>query len=214
MDRIKIRPEETCIRPTEEKDIEAVLQIYDMARRTMRESGNPLQWPTDGGYPGPAELNEDMRRCASYVIEHEGRVIGTFALVSGEEPSYANITDGHWLDEDAGAAKRKHEDGSSWPPKPGDGNSRRARSERQSYETSSPYCTIHRLAGNPSYSGIAGCCFDWCKRRSASLRSDTHRDNRIMQHAFEAAGFVRCGIIFLKNGSERTAYQWMRDDNE
>jgi len=179
MDRIRIKPGEACIRQTEEKDVEVVLRIYGMARRTMLESGNPLQWPMDGDYPGPEELREDMRRGASYVIEYEGCVIGTFALVPGEEPSYANITDGHWPDEDAGA-----------------------------------YCTIHRLAGNPAYSGIAGCCFDWCKRQSASLRSDTHRDNRIMQHAFEAAGFVRCGIIFLKNGSERTAYQWMRDDNE
>lgn len=181
MDRIRIKPGEACIRQTEEKDVEAVLQIYGMARRTMLESGNPLQWPEDGGYPGLAELREDMRRGASYVIEHEGSVIGTFALVPGEEPSYARISDGHWLDEDAAHV---------------------------------PYCTIHRLAGNPSYSGIAGCCFDWCKQQSASLRSDTHRDNRIMQHAFEAAGFVRCGIIFLENGSERTAYQWIRDDNE
>lgn len=179
MDKIRITPETARIRPTEEQDVEAVLRIYDMARLTMRESGNPLQWPTDEGYPGLTELQGDMRRGASYVIEYEGCVIGTFALVPGKEPSYARITDGHWMDEDAGA-----------------------------------YCTIHRLAGNPAYSGIAGCCFDWCKRQSASLRSDTHRDNRIMQHAFEAAGFVRCGIIFLENGSERTAYQWMSDDNE
>ena len=204
MDRIRIKPGEACIRQTEEKDIEAVLQIYGMARRTMLESGNPLQWPEDGGYPGLAELREDMRRGASYVIEYEGCVIGTFALVPGKEPSYANITDGHWMDEAVGAEKREHEDR----------NGCRKLPEKSSSAAPVSYCTIHRLAGNPAYSGIAGRCFDWCKRQSASLRSDTHRDNRIMQHAFEAAGFVRCGIIFLENGSKRTAYQWMRDDNE
>ena len=204
MDRTRIKAEEAYIRPTEEKDIEAVLQIYGMARRTMLESGNPLQWPVDGGYPDLAELREDMRRGASYVIEYEGCVIGTFALVPGKEPSYANITDGHWMDEAVGAEKREHEDR----------NGCRKLPEKSSSAAPLSYCTIHRLAGNPAYSGIAGCCFDWCKRQSASLRSDTHRDNRIMQHAFEAAGFVRCGIIFLANGSERTAYQWMSDDNE
>ena len=204
MDRTRIKAEEAYIRPTEEKDIEAVLQIYGMARRTMLESGNPLQWPVDGDYPGLAELREDMRRGASYVIEHEGCVIGTFALVPGKEPSYARITDGHWMDEAVGVEKREHEDR----------NGCRKHSEKSSAAAPVSYCTIHRLAGNPAYSGIAGCCFDWCKRKSASLRSDTHRDNRIMQHAFETAGFVRCGIIFLENGSERTAYQWMSDDNE
>ena len=213
MDRIRIKPGEACIRQTEEKDVEVVLQIYGMARRTMLESGNPLQWPMDGDYPGLAELREDMRRGASYVIEYEGCVIGTFALVPGEEPSYARISDGHWLDEDAGAEKPEHEDGSACQ-KIKDGKGIRKLPGKSSSAAPVSYCTIHRLAGNPSYSGIAGCCFDWCKQQSASLRSDTHRDNRIMQHAFEAAGFVRCGIIFLENGSERTAYQWIRDDNE
>ena len=148
MDRIRITPETARIRPTEEQDVEAVLRIYDMARLTMRESGNPLQWPTDEGYPGLTELQGDMRRGASYAIEYEGRVVGTFALVPGKEPSYAKIHDG------------------------------------------------------------------WCKRRCGSLRSDTHRDNIIMQKAFTKAGFVRCGIILLENGSERTAYQWLDDGKE
>lgn len=199
MDRIRIIPEEARIRPTEEKDVSSVLGIYDMARQTMRESGNPSQWPADGGYPGIKELRGDMQRGASYAIEYEGRVVGTFALVPGEEPNYAYIHDGRWLD------------GATVAGAGGQGRVNGLPEQSAKPEASRPYCTIHRLAGNPAYSGIASCCFEWCKRQCGSLRSDTHRDNIIMQKAFLKAGFVRCGIILLENGSERTAYQWTGD---
>ena len=202
MDKIRITPETARIRPTEEQDVEAVLRIYDTARLTMRESGNPLQWPTDEGYPGLTELQGDMRRGASYVIEYEGRVVGTFALVPGKEPSYARIHDGRWLDGAAGTEAGGH------------GCENGCLEHSANPAASRPYCTIHRLAGNPAYSGIASCCFGWCKRRCGSLRSDTHHDNIIMQKAFTKAGFVRCGIILLENGSERTAYQWLDDGKE
>lgn len=171
MDRVAIRPEEAVVRRTLEADIPAVLKLYDIARRTMRENGNPLQWPADGDYPGIRELQADMRREASYVLVYDEHIAGTFALVPGEEPSYAEIADGSWLN-------------------------------------GLPYRTIHRLAGDTAYSGIAACCFEWCKRQCGSLRSDTHRDNLIMRLAFEKAGFMRCGVIRLENGGERTAYQW------
>lgn len=187
MTRKRIGQDEAVIRHTSEADIPSVLRLYALARQTMRKTGNPLQWPEGGGYPGEADLAEDMRRGVSYVIEHRGSIVGTFALVPGEEPNYARITDGNWLDAQCGILKK-------------DGGAA---------GQTLPYCTIHRLAGDPAYSGIAAVCFDWCKLGCSSLRSDTHRDNRIMQRAFDSAGFVRCGIIYLENGSERTAYQWI-----
>lgn len=60
-----------------------------------------------------------------------------------------------------------------------------------------PYGTIHRLAGNTSYHGIASGCISWCKSQIGNLRADTHEDNKIMQHLLEKNGFVRCGIIHL-----------------
>ena len=53
-----------------------------------------------------------------------------------------------------------------------------------------PYGTIHRLA-------------------SASLRADTHADNKIMQHLLEENGFTKCGIIHVEDGTPRIAYQKM-----
>lgn len=74
-----------------------------------------------------------------------------------------------------------------------------------------PYATIHRIASAGTRPGIARLCFSWCQQlcrsRGAGLRIDTHADNKIMQHAVEAFGFQKCGIIRLADGSPRIAYQ-------
>ena len=77
-----------------------------------------------------------------------------------------------------------------------------------------PYGTIHRLAGNTSYHGIASGCISWCKSQIGNLRADTHEDNKIMQHLLEKNGFVRCGIIHLANGAPRIAYQFAGDSTD
>lgn len=74
-------------------------------------------------------------------------------------------------------------------------------------EDTLPYGTIHRLASTISSHGVAGACFDWCWSQIPNLRIDTHRDNRIMRHCIEKAGFLYCGIIYLESGDERLAFQ-------
>ena len=71
------------------------------------------------------------------------------------------------------------------------------------------YGTIHRLASNGS-GGVFDACMDFCARQCAYLRIDTHRDNRIMQHLVEKAGFRYCGIIYVDDGTERLAYDRKR----
>lgn len=70
-----------------------------------------------------------------------------------------------------------------------------------------PYCTIHRLASTKTSNGIARACFEWCWGRCSNLRIDTHEDNRIMRHCIESFGFSYCGVIHLRNGDPRLAYQ-------
>ncbi len=70
-----------------------------------------------------------------------------------------------------------------------------------------PYGTIHRLASSGVVPGIAGACIEWCAKRCGNLRADTHRDNLVMQHILLRHAFVRCGIIYVQNGSKRIAYQ-------
>ncbi len=41
----------------------------------------------------------------------------------------------------------------------------------------------------------------------SNFRIDTHNDNKIMQHVIEKNGFIRCGIIYVKDGSPRIAYE-------
>ena len=70
-----------------------------------------------------------------------------------------------------------------------------------------PYYVIHRLASWPDVHGIWDCVLTWAFERTHTLRVDTHRDNRIMQHNILKHGFTYCGIIYLLSGDERLAYQ-------
>ena len=71
------------------------------------------------------------------------------------------------------------------------------------------YATVHRIAVSDEYrgKGAAGLCFDFALSLCGSVRADTHRDNIPMQKALLKNGFEYCGIIYLKNGDERLAYQ-------
>lgn len=71
-----------------------------------------------------------------------------------------------------------------------------------------PYGVLHRIAVAAPGTGAAGACLAWCFARSGGdLRADTHADNRPMQRSLDKAGFVRCGVIRLADGSPRWAYQ-------
>lgn len=82
---------------------------------------------------------------------------------------------------------------------------------RQIYEgawlNDAPYGVIHRMATNGKRKGVADACFDWCMEKSDNIRVDTHKDNLVMQHILEKRGFRRCGIIYVRDGTERIAYQ-------
>lgn len=70
-----------------------------------------------------------------------------------------------------------------------------------------PYVAIHRLASAGNVPGLTGAIFNWCEKICPDIRIDTHRDNRVMQHVLTKNGFTYCGLIYLKNGAERLAYQ-------
>jgi len=70
-----------------------------------------------------------------------------------------------------------------------------------------PYGVIHRIASLSRKKGVASFCLNWCFKQCPNIRIDTHRDNLIMQNFLKKHGFIRCGIIYLEDGSERLAYQ-------
>ncbi len=180
----------TNIRHSTHEDIDLILQMYDHSRSVMRADGNMTQWV---GYPTREDIEEDITRGVSYIIEEcegvqgsakecEGvqrcaRECGTFALVPGKEPTYGYIDHGRWIDEQT------------------------------------PYATLHRMAAMPGAHGIADIAFRYAKEQCAHLRVDTHHDNHPMHHILEKEGFVYCGIIYMPDGAPRDAYEWWRYDS-
>lgn len=81
--------------------------------------------------------------------------------------------------------------------------------EGGAWPNAAPYGTIHRLASDGSVRGMFAKCLEFCLMVVPQLRADTHADNRTMQHLLEKHGFVRCGIVYVADGSPRIAYQYV-----
>jgi RimJ/RimL family protein N-acetyltransferase len=79
--------------------------------------------------------------------------------------------------------------------------------ENGAWKNDHTYGTIHRLASNGKEKGIFQACLQFCEQCIPDIRADTHQNNRIMQYLLEKAGYERCGIIFVEDGSPRIAYQ-------
>jgi len=160
------------IRKATSADLNAILDIYRAARSFMAANGNPTQWGTS--YPAVELLEEDILLGRLYVDVQDGRVCGAFMFALGDDPTYAYIEDGAWLD------------GSS-------------------------YGVIHRVASDGTVPGTLKRCLAFCRGKHPHLRIDTHADNHVMQRLLAAAGFTRCGIIYVEDGSSRIAYEWIAE---
>ncbi len=78
-----------------------------------------------------------------------------------------------------------------------------------SWSEDTPYFAMHRIASDGTTRGFLKTCFSFCLEKSGHLRVDTHRDNKVMQGALEKCGFEKRGIIYLEDGSERIAYEFI-----
>lgn len=70
-----------------------------------------------------------------------------------------------------------------------------------------PYGVVHRIASAGTVKGAGAFCLNWAYSQCGNLRIDTHRDNIVMQNLLGKLGFQYCGIIHIKSGAERLAYQ-------
>lgn len=86
------------IRKARMEEIDEIMVIYRKAREFMVESGNPKQWAE--GYPGRELIEEDIRGGISFVCCEGGKVHGVFAFIIGEDPTYAVIEEGQWLNDE------------------------------------------------------------------------------------------------------------------
>ena len=83
------------IRKTVESDLFRIGEIYENAKRFMRNSGNPNQW--NSGKPNIETAREDMKAGVGYVVEDNGEVIAVFMFSLDGEPTYDKIYEGSWL---------------------------------------------------------------------------------------------------------------------
>jgi ribosomal protein S18 acetylase RimI-like enzyme len=140
------------------------------------------QW--QDGYPGEDQIIQDINNQESFVIvDGSENVMATVVFATRPEITYQQI-DGQWLT-----------------------------------PSNATYGVIHRLAVGADYHkmGIAQFIIqDYEVRLKAlladSLRIDTHRQNKGMQHILKKIGYTYCGIIYLENGDERLAFEKLLDE--
>lgn len=87
--------DQVVIRRTRVEDLPRLQEIFAVARNFMKSTGNPNQWSED--YPSNELLLSDIESGDSYVVQSRGRVVATFVLRGGIDPTYNVIYDGQWV---------------------------------------------------------------------------------------------------------------------
>ena len=87
------------IRVSAIEDVPAIMAVFDDARAFMREHGNMEQWPE--GTPSREAVLDDIAAGTGYVVLDAARVVGTFALIPGEDPTYGTIEGEGWHHDEA-----------------------------------------------------------------------------------------------------------------
>ena len=78
------------------------------------------------------------------------------------------------------------------------------------WHSNADYYVIHRVAAVRGR-GVARAIFKFAAEHADYLRCDTHEDNAPMLRALESFGFQECGTITVANGTERIAYDWLKE---
>ena len=85
------------VRKLKKEDIDRVLEIYACARERMKRDGNPTQW--GDSHPRRELIEGDAENGTGYVLEQDGKIVGVFAFLLGEDPTYHHI-EGEWLNDE------------------------------------------------------------------------------------------------------------------
>lgn len=128
-------------------------------------------------YPNEETIASDIDLGYGYVLTEGTKIIATSAISFDGEPTYDKIYEGQWLSD-------------------------------------FDYAVIHRIAVNSDLKGkgLSSLILDeterLCKDKSIrSIKVDTHEQNTSMQRLLIKNGFTKCGLILLKDGSRRIAFE-------
>ncbi len=84
------------IRKATESDIGSIMEIYAAARKYMEKTGNGTQWGKTR--PPRSQIEEDIRKGQCFAgLGDDGCLHFVFAFIRGDDPAYAVIRDGNWL---------------------------------------------------------------------------------------------------------------------
>lgn len=86
------------IRCGTDRDYHRIMEIYRYAQDFMIQSGNPNQW--GHFYPDSSLIKSDIQNGVCRVIFDESGIHGVFAVFEGADPTYQNIEDGQWLNDE------------------------------------------------------------------------------------------------------------------
>lgn len=75
-----------------------------------------------------------------------------------------------------------------------------------------PYAVIHRIASFGKGKNLLKDAINFAFEKTNNIRIDTHEDNNIMRTLLKKLGFFYTGIIHLKDGDERRAYQLIKSE--
>ena len=166
------------IRKTTAADIDEIVPILEEARRTIAALGIN-QW--QDGYPNRESIEDDLALDRSHVlVNDDGQVIGTFALIPDGEPLYDVIENGHWTTGD----------------------------DSRNYNAVHRVAIAVASRGSGASTNMIDFVRDVTRTAGkASVRIDTHEGNLVMRRMLEKHGFVHCGTIYLANGDPRVAYE-------
>lgn len=83
------------IRNADLSDLKEIMDIYEYARKFMKQTGNRNQWANK--FPPESLIKEDIEKKQLYIIEKSGFICGVFAFIIGNDPTYSIIKNGEWL---------------------------------------------------------------------------------------------------------------------
>jgi len=75
------------------------------------------------------------------------------------------------------------------------------------WKNNKPYAVVHRIASAGTVKGAGSFCLRWACEQYDNVRIDTHKENIVMQNTLKKCGFEYCGVVYVRDHSERIAYQ-------
>lgn len=162
--------------------IEEIEVVYSILEDAKHQIKLTGSTQWQSGEPSLSTLKKDVETSTCYVLEDEGNIIATVNISFEKDPNYSKVYEGAWQNEE------------------------------------DSYITLHRLAVRQGFQnkGYTRMIYDSVKSLALDkgikqLRIDTHIKNDKMIHSVLSYGFVRIGIVEVKDpiDPKRVAFQYI-----